>query len=40
MAGRGRFTAAYPTPVEIVRRYWHPIDVIGGFLFRLFYLVA
>jgi cytochrome c oxidase subunit 3 len=40
MAWRGRFTAARPTPVEIIGLYWHLIDVIRGFLFPLFNLVT
>jgi cytochrome c oxidase subunit 3 len=39
LAWRGRFSAAYHTPVEIVGLYWHLIDIVWVFLFPLFYLV-
>lgn len=36
---RGKFSAAYFTPIEIGGLYWHLIDIIWVFLFPLFYLV-
>jgi cytochrome c oxidase subunit 3 len=40
MAGRGRFTAAYHTPVEISGLYWHFVDIVWIFLFPLLYLIG
>ena len=39
MAWRGRFTAAYNAPVEMVGLYWHFVDVVWIFLFPLLYLI-
>jgi cytochrome c oxidase subunit 3 len=39
-AQRGRFNAAYHTPVELTGLYWHFVDVVWIFLFPLLYLVA
>lgn len=39
-AWRGRFSAEYYTPVEIVGLYWHFVDVIWIFLFPLLYLIG
>jgi cytochrome c oxidase subunit 3 len=39
-ARRGRFSAAYSTPVELVGLYWHFVDIIWIFLFPLLYLVG
>jgi cytochrome c oxidase subunit III len=36
---RGRFTAQYNTPVEIVGLYWHFVDIVWIFLFPLLYLI-
>jgi cytochrome c oxidase subunit 3 len=36
---RGRFSARYYTPVEVVGLYWHFVDVVWVFLFPLLYLV-
>lgn len=36
---RGRFSAAYHTPVEITGLYWHFVDVIWIFLYPMLYLV-
>jgi cytochrome c oxidase subunit III len=36
---RGRFTAAYKTPVENVGLYWHFVDIVWIFLFPLLYLI-
>jgi len=40
LAARGRFSAAYHTPVVLTGLYWHFIDVVWIFLYPLFYLVA
>jgi cytochrome c oxidase subunit 3 len=40
MAGRGRFSPEYHTPVEIVGLYWHFVDIIWIFLFPLLYLIG
>jgi len=39
-ARRGRYTAEYHTPVELVGLYWHFVDIIWIFLFPLLYLVG
>jgi cytochrome c oxidase subunit III len=39
-AWRGRFSAEYYTPVEMVGLYWHFVDVIWIFLFPLLYLIG
>ncbi len=39
MASRGRFSAAYNTPVEISGLYWHFVDIVWIFLFPLLYLI-
>jgi cytochrome c oxidase subunit 3 len=36
---RGRFTADYNTPVELVGLYWHFVDIVWIFLFPLLYLI-
>ncbi len=36
---RGRFSAAYFTPVDLGGLYWHIVDLIWIFLFPLFYLI-
>jgi cytochrome c oxidase subunit 3 len=36
---RGRFTAEYNTPVELVGLYWHFVDIVWIFLFPLLYLI-
>jgi cytochrome c oxidase subunit III len=36
---RGKFTAAYMTPVDIAGLYWHFVDIIWIFLFPLLYLI-
>jgi cytochrome c oxidase subunit 3 len=36
---RGKYTAAYMTPVDIGGLYWHFVDIIWIFLFPLFYLI-
>lgn len=40
LARRGRFTASYHTPLEMVGLYWHFIDIVWVFLYPLLYLVA
>ena len=39
-ARRGRFTAEYNSPVEIVGLYWHFVDIVWIFLFPLLYLIG
>ena len=39
MALRGKFTAAWNTPVEISGLYWHFVDIVWIFLFPLLYLI-
>jgi cytochrome c oxidase subunit 3 len=39
MAQRGRFSAAYNTPVDIAGLYWHFVDLVWIFLFPLLYLI-
>jgi len=38
-AKRGKFTAAYMTPVDISGLYWHFVDIVWIFLFPLLYLI-
>ncbi|MBI3848653.1 MAG: cytochrome c oxidase subunit 3 family protein [Planctomycetes bacterium] len=37
---RGRFSAAYASPVEIGGLYWHFVDVVWIFLYPLLYLIG
>lgn len=39
MSLRGRLSASYYTPVEVVGLYWHFIDIVWIFLFPLLYLI-
>jgi cytochrome c oxidase subunit 3 len=39
-ARRGRFSAAYFTPVELTGLYWHFVDLVWIFLFPLLYLIG
>jgi cytochrome c oxidase subunit 3 len=39
-AWRGRYSAAYHTPVELAGLYWHFVDIVWIFLFPLFYLLG
>ncbi|MEZ4333607.1 MAG: cytochrome c oxidase subunit 3 [Myxococcota bacterium] len=39
LARRGRFDAAYHTPVELGGMYWHLVDAVWVFLWPLFYLL-
>jgi cytochrome c oxidase subunit 3 len=38
-ARRGRFSAAYYTPIDMVGLYWHFVDIIWIYLFPLLYLI-
>jgi cytochrome c oxidase subunit 3 len=40
LGARGRFSAEYNTPVELVGLYWHFVDIVWIFLFPLLYLVG
>ena len=40
LAGRGRFSESYHTPVEISGLYWHFVDLVWIYLFPLFYLIG
>jgi len=40
MAWRGKFDAAYYTPVEVSGLYWHFVDIVWIFLFPLLYLIG
>jgi cytochrome c oxidase subunit 3 len=39
-ARRGRFSAAYHTPVELTGLYWHFVDIVWIFLFPMLYLIG
>jgi len=39
LSWRGRFSAAYHTPVEVIGLYWHFVDIVWIFLYPLLYLV-
>jgi cytochrome c oxidase subunit 3 len=39
-AGRGYFSPAYLTPVELTGLYWHFVDIVWIFLFPLLYLLG
>ncbi|OIO37516.1 MAG: cytochrome oxidase subunit III [Candidatus Omnitrophica bacterium CG1_02_46_14] len=38
-ARRGRFSAEYNTPVDMIGLYWHFVDIVWIFLFPLLYLI-
>jgi cytochrome c oxidase subunit 3 len=40
MAWRGRFSAKWNTPVDMIGLYWHFVDIIWIFLFPLLYLIG
>jgi len=40
LAGRGRFSEHYYTPVELSGLYWHFVDLVWIYLFPLLYLVG
>jgi len=37
---RGRFSATYNSPVELVGLYWHFVDLVWIYLFPLLYLIS
>ena len=39
LAWRGRFSAEYHTPVEVIGLYWHFVDIVWVFLYPLLYLL-
>jgi len=40
LAGRGKYSEGYHTPVEISGLYWHFVDLVWIYLFPLLYLVG
>ena len=36
---KGRFTASYNNPIEVVGLYWHFVDIVWIYLFALLYLI-
>jgi cytochrome c oxidase subunit III len=38
-ARRGKFSASYYTPIDVVGLYWHFVDIIWIYLFPLLYLI-
>jgi cytochrome c oxidase subunit III len=40
MALRGRFSATWYTPVDMIGLYWHFVDIVWIFLFPLLYLIG
>ena len=40
LAGRGKYSESYHTPVEISGLYWHFVDLVWIYLFPLLYLVG
>ena len=36
---KGRFSALYNTPIEVVGLYWHFVDIVWIYLFALLYLI-
>ena len=38
-SAKGRFDAAYNTPVEMIGLYWHFVDIVWIYLFPLLYLI-
>ena len=36
---KGRFSASYNTPIEVIGLYWHFVDVVWIYLFALLYLI-
>ena len=40
LAARGRFTASYHNPMQVVGLYWHFVDIVWIFLFPLLYLIG
>ncbi len=39
-AWRGKFTAQYNTPIEMLGLYWHFVDLVWIFLFPMLYLIG
>ena len=39
LARKGRYSAEYNTPVDLIGLYWHFVDIIWIFLFPLLYLI-
>ncbi|MFQ5637768.1 MAG: cytochrome c oxidase subunit 3 family protein [bacterium] len=39
-AHKGRYSASYFTPVEMIGLYWHFVDIVWIFLFPLLYLIG
>jgi cytochrome c oxidase subunit 3 len=40
LAARGRYSAAYYTPLEVAGLYWHFVDIVWIYLFPLLYLIG
>jgi cytochrome c oxidase subunit 3 len=40
MARRGKFSATYYNPVDVVALYWHFVDIVWIFLYPLLYLIS
>jgi len=40
LAGRGKFSESYHTPVELSGLYWHFVDLVWIYLFPLLYLIG
>lgn len=40
MAGRGKFSAQYYTPLEMVGLYWAFVDIVWIYLYPMFYLIG
>jgi len=40
LAGKGKYSESYHTPVEISGLYWHFVDLVWIYLFPLLYLVG
>jgi cytochrome c oxidase subunit 3 len=40
LAGKGKFSEEYSTPVEITGVYWHFVDLVWIYLFPLLYLIG
>ncbi len=38
-AQRGKFSAEYNTPIDMIGLYWHFVDIIWIYLFPLLYLI-
>ena len=39
-AGKGEYSSAYYTPVDLVGLYWHIVDMIWIYLYPLYYLIS